>query len=108
MVVMSEVPDRSLTQRLDALKRANEIRCKRSEVKREISSGRRSLLDVLLDHEPEIDGMLVLDLLMAVRWVGRKRGLTVLRRLNISPARLVCEMSPPRSRALVNEMDVLR
>jgi len=38
----SAAPERSLTQRLDALERANEVRTKRAQLKRDLKGGRCS------------------------------------------------------------------
>jgi hypothetical protein len=42
-------PERSLTQRMDALKRANEIRTRRARLKRDLKAGRAQIHGLLLD-----------------------------------------------------------
>src|SRR5688500_20340052 len=42
-------PERSLTQRMDALKRANEIRTRRARPKRDLKAGRAQIHGLLLD-----------------------------------------------------------
>src|SRR5207302_749250 len=41
-------PERSLTQRMDALQRANEIRSRRAQLKRDLKAGRQSIHALLL------------------------------------------------------------
>ena len=42
-------PERSLTQRMEALHRANEIRTRRAQLKRDLKGGRMSIHDLLLE-----------------------------------------------------------
>src|SRR5918997_455472 len=42
-------PERSLTQRMEALHRANEIRTRRAQLKRDLKAGRVSIHDLLLE-----------------------------------------------------------
>src|SRR6188768_43635 len=42
-------PERSLTQRMDALKRANDIRTRRASLKRDLKAGRVHIHGLLLD-----------------------------------------------------------
>ncbi len=42
-------PDRALTQRRDALERANHVRLNRAAMKRDLAAGRVSITDVLAD-----------------------------------------------------------
>ena len=42
-------PERSLVQRMDALQRANEIRTRRAQLKRDLKGGRVSIHDLLLE-----------------------------------------------------------
>ena len=64
-------PERSLTQRMDALARANEIRTRRARLKRELKAGRVAIHGLLLDPPDYLQTAKVFDLLLAVPKYGR-------------------------------------
>jgi hypothetical protein len=63
-------PDRSLVQRMDALERANEIRTKRAEFKRDLKAGRASLPEALMDPPDWLETAKVIDMLRACPKLG--------------------------------------
>ena len=64
-------PERSLNQRMDALARANQIRTRRAQLKRDLKSGRLSI-QTLLQNPPEyVETAKVFDMLLAVPKYGR-------------------------------------
>src|SRR5688500_19816775 len=80
-------PERSLTQRMDALQRANEIRTGRATLKRDLKAGRQQIHGLLLDPPEYLLTAKVFDRLLAGRRYGRgtrDRGLTHCR---ISPSK---------------------
>lgn len=94
-------PERSLLQRLDALDRANDVRTRRSRIKRDLKAGRESIHELLL-HPPEcIETMKVWDLLLAVPKYGRVKVNEALTQVRISPSKTVCGMSPRQRDELV-------
>lgn len=60
-------------QHMRALARANEVRLARAQMKREIASGRRSVLDVVHECPWEAESMTVGELLRSQRRWGRAR-----------------------------------
>src|ERR671935_325459 len=67
-------PERSLLQRMEALQRANDIRSRRAQLKRDLKAGRASIHDLLL-HPPEyVETAKVFDMLLAVPKYGRVQG----------------------------------
>jgi hypothetical protein len=82
-------PERSLTQRMDALYRANVVRTHRKELKEALHDRRVCVVDVL--HEPHelVETMKVFDLLKAVPKVGRVKANKILVRERISPSKTV-------------------
>jgi hypothetical protein len=65
------LPDRSLTQRRDALATANVIRSYRSDLKRDIKAGRKHVLEMLVNPPQELLSMKVAELVLATPGVGR-------------------------------------
>lgn len=64
-------PNRTYEQRMDALNRANEIRGKRAQLKRDVRAGLEGLVP-LLGNPPEYIGtMKVMDLMLATPKYGR-------------------------------------
>lgn len=80
-------PDRSLTQRLDALERANEVRTKRAKLKRDLKGGRVPIHALLLDPPDFAETMRVRDALLAVPQVGHVKVSKILTQCRVSPSR---------------------
>lgn len=79
--------DPAVEQRRAALARANELRLHRAGVKRELRAGRVSLRSLLLGDDDGLQGILVLDLLLATPRVGRVKASKVLSRARVAPSR---------------------
>jgi len=87
-------PTRSLQQRLDALRDANDVRSHRARLKRDLKAGRASVVPVLIDPPEWLLTMAVVDLLLAMpRW-GRVRVGKLLKQCVVSPSRTVGRLSP--------------
>jgi hypothetical protein len=89
----SSAPSRSLTQRLDALERANVVRTRRAQLKRDIKAGRESM-HALLTVTPEyVETAKVFDMLLAVPKYGRVKVNKVLTQCRISPSKTMGGLS---------------
>ena len=95
-------PERSLTQRMDALKRANEIRTERARLKRELKAGRTQVHGLLLDPPDYLLTAKVFDLLLAVPKYGRVKVNRVLTQCRISPSKTIGGLSQRQRRELVS------
>jgi hypothetical protein len=80
-------PERSLDQRLDALRTANRIRSLRAQLKRDLKAGRVSIGVLLLDPPAYLESAKVLDMLLALPKVGRVKATKVLGSARVSPSR---------------------
>ena len=58
-------PERSLDQRMDALRRANEVRALRAQLKRDLKARRVSIGSLLLNPPPCVETAKVFDMLLA-------------------------------------------
>ena len=96
-----EAPERSLDQRMDALKRANGIRTARAQLKRDLKGGRTTIHE-LLDQPPEyVMTAKVFDMLLAVPKYGRVKANRVLNQCRISPAKTIGGLSERQRGELV-------
>ncbi len=96
-----EAPERSLDQRMEALKRANDIRTARAQLKRDLKAGRKTIHD-LLDSPPEyVTTAKVFDMLLAVPKYGRVKANRVLNQCRISPAKTIGGLSERQRGELV-------
>jgi len=95
------VPARSLEQRLSALRRANEIRLGRSQLKKELAAGRCRIDDLLVETPELARGAKVYDLLLAVPKLGRVRVSRVLRHCRISEAKTLAGLSERQREELI-------
>ena len=94
-------PERSLTQRMEALKRANEIRTRRANLKRELKAGRVQIHGLLLDPPEYLQTAKVFDLLLAVPKYGRVKVNKILSQCRISPSKTIGGLSERQRRELV-------
>jgi len=97
----SAAPERSLTQRLDALERANKVRIQRAELKRDLKGGRISIDTLLLDPPTYVETAKVFDMLLAVPKYGRVKVNKVLTQCRISPSKTIGGLSQRQRDELV-------
>ena len=95
-------PERSLTQRMDALKRANEIRTERARLKRELKAGRVQIQGLLLDPPDYLQTAKVFDLLLSVPKYGRVKVNRILTQCRISPSKTIGGLSQRQRHELVS------
>jgi hypothetical protein len=95
-------PERSLTQRMDALKRANDIRTRRASLKRDLKAGRVHIHGLLLDPPEYLETAKVFDLLLAVPKYGRVKVNRILTQCRISPSKTVGGLSERQRNELVS------
>jgi len=96
-----EAPERSHDQRMDALRRANNIRTARAQLKRDLKAGRTTITDVL-DAPPEyLLTAKVFDMLLAVPKFGRVKTNRVLKACKVSPAKTIGGLSDRQRQELV-------
>ena len=93
-------PERSLNQRMDALKRANEIRTRRARLKRDLKAGRSQIHGLLLDPPEYLLTAKVFDLLLAVPKYGRVK--RILTHCRISPSKTIGGLSDRQRHELVS------
>jgi len=97
----SAAPERSLTQRMDALQRANEIRTRRAQLKRDLKAGRHSI-ERLLEQPPEyVETAKVFDMLLSVPKYGRVKVNKILQQCRISPSKTIGGLSERQRGELV-------
>jgi hypothetical protein len=95
-------PERSLTQRMDALQRANEIRTRRASLKRDLKAGRTQIQGLLLDPPEYLQTAKVFDLLLAVPKYGRVKVNRILTQCRISPSKTIGGLSERQRGELVS------
>ena len=94
-------PERSLVQRMDALKRANDIRSRRAQLKRDLKAGRTSIHDLLLRPPNYLETAKVFDMMLAVPKYGRVKVDKVLKQCRISPSKTIGGLSERQRSELV-------
>ncbi len=98
-------PERSLVQRMEALQRANDIRSRRAQLKRDLKAGRQPIAELLLNPPEYLETAKVFDLLLAVPKYGRVKVNKILTNCRISPSKTIGGMSERQRAELV---DLLR
>jgi len=98
----SGAPERSLTQRLDALQRANKVRTQRAQLKKDLRAGRTSIHALLLNPPDYVETAKVVDMLLAVPKYGRVKAGKVLQTCRISPSKTIGGLSERQRTELVS------
>ncbi|MGL6278812.1 MAG: integration host factor, actinobacterial type [Gaiella sp.] len=100
--MQSQAPARSLDQRMEALKRANDIRVRRAQLKKDLKDGTAHIEDILLDPPDWVSTAKVFDMLMAVPKFGRVKAARLLNQCRISQSKTVGGLSERQRGELVN------
>jgi hypothetical protein len=95
-------PERSLDQRMEALKRANDIRTARAKLKKDLKGGRVSIHAILLDPPEYVMTAKVFDMLLAVPKYGRVKTNRILNQCRISPSKTIGGLSERQRTELVS------
>jgi hypothetical protein len=98
----STAPERSLTQRMDALQRANQIRTRRAQLKRDLKGGRVSIQTLLKNPPDYVETAKVFDMLLAVPKYGRVKVNKILQQCRISPSKTIGGLSERQRTELVS------
>ena len=97
----AHAPERSLDQRMEALKRANNIRVKRAKLKKDLKDGRRRIEEILADPPEFVSTAKVFDMLMAVPKFGRVKAARFLNQCRISQSKTVGGLSERQRAELI-------
>ena len=95
-------PERSLVQRMEALQRANDIRTRRAQLKRDLKAGRQPIDRLLLEPPEFLATAKVFDLLLAVPKYGRVKVNKILTHCRISPSKTIGGLSERQRAELVS------
>ena len=82
-------PEMSLDQRMEALKRANDIRTARAKLKKDLKASRSNIHGILLDPPEYVLTAKVFDMLLAVPKYGRVKTNRILNQCRISPSKTI-------------------
>jgi hypothetical protein len=96
-----QAPVRSLDQRMEALKRANDIRVKRAQLKKDLKSGAVSIEQILSEPPEYVSTAKVFDMLMAVPKFGRVKAARLLNQCRISQSKTVGGLSDRQRHELI-------
>jgi S13-like protein len=91
-------------QRMDALQRANEIRTRRAQLKKDLKASRVSIQTLLLDPPDYVMTAKVFDMLLAVPKYGRVKVNKVLVQCRISPSKTIGGLSQRQRTELVGQL----
>lgn len=97
----AQAPARSLDQRMEALKRANDIRVRRAQLKKDLKDGRVHIERILLDPPEYVSTAKVFDMLMAVPKLGRVKAARFLNQCRISQSKTVGGLSERQRSELI-------
>jgi len=101
----SEDEQRGSSQCMRALARANQVRLARAALKRDISAGRREVIEVILESPWEADSMSLSELLCSQRRWGRARSRKLLASAALSEAKRLGTLTERQRRILVGALE---
>jgi len=87
---------------MDALQRANEIRTRRAQLKRDLKGGRTTIHDLLSAPPDYLETAKVFDMLLAVPKYGRVKVNKILVQCRISPSKTIGGLSERQRHELVS------
>jgi hypothetical protein len=94
-------PERSPDQRMEALRRANHIRVRRAQLKRDLKEGKVRVEDILSEPPEFVGTAKVFDLLLAVPRFGRVKATRFLNQCRVSQSKTVAGLSERQRQELV-------
>src|SRR6202158_1812441 len=97
----THAPLRSLDQRMDALKRANDVRVRRAKLKKDLKDGRVRIETILANPPEYVSTAKVIDILMAVPKFGRVKAARMLNQCRISQSKTVGGLSDRQRQELI-------
>ena len=86
---------------MEALKRANDIRVRRAQLKKDLKDGRAQIEEILLDPPEWVETAKVFDMLMAVPKLGRVKAARLLNSCRISQSKTVGGLSDRQRQELI-------
>ena len=101
----AQAPVRSLDQRMEALKRANDIRVRRAQLKKDLKSGQARIQDILSDPPEFVSTAKVFDMLLAVPNFGRVKPARFLTQCRFSQSKTVGGLSDRQRAELIGLFD---
>src|ERR671929_1550967 len=99
--MQAQAPVRSLDQRMDALRRANDVRVRRAKLKKDLKDGRVRVEAILRDPPEFVETAKVIDILMAVPKFGRVKAARFLNACRISQSKTVGGLSDRQRAELI-------
>ena len=101
----TEPRQRGTAQCMEALARANEVRLARAALKREISAGRRSVTEVIMDSPWQAESMSLSELLCSQRRWGRARSRKLLASAALGEGKKVGSLTERQRRILAGALE---
>lgn len=95
---------RRVAQYTEALDRANDVRAKRAEMKRKLNARQVSVMSILTDPPYYAETMLLIDLFVALPFVGRAKATKFLTESLVSPSLTVGGLSNRQRDRLCKEL----
>lgn len=98
----TQTPERSHQQRMEALRRANDIRSERARLKERLRTGELTITQVLEDPPTCVHTAKVLDLVLAAPKYGRVKANRLLESCRVSSSKTVNGLTPRQRKELLD------
>jgi hypothetical protein len=104
-ITTGQTPERSLSQRMEALRRANEIRTARAQLKKNLRTGDTTIRAIIAEPPEYVMTAKVFDMLMAVPKCGKVKATRVLNSCRISQGKTMGGLSERQRNELLELLD---
>lgn len=98
-------PSSGSSQCMQALARANQVRLARAALKRDVSAGRRQVIDVILESPWEAESMSLSELLCSQRRWGRARSRKLLSSIALNEGKRIGTLTDRQRRIMVGALE---
>lgn len=105
IITPGHTPERSLSQRMEALRRANEIRSARAQLKKNLRNGDTTIRDIIAEPPEYVMTAKVFDMLMAVPKCGKVKATRFLNHCRISQGKTMGGLSERQRNELLELLD---
>lgn len=97
-------PAQTVTQRLANLEKANEVRSRMAQTKRDITSGQLNLRDLLLEYPEETGRIPIVDVMKRVPGLGKGNTTRILAKCRIHPDRTIAGLNLRQRAQLISAL----
>lgn len=99
------VPERSFDQRMEALRKANVIRSRRAQLKRDLKAGRIRLADMVAEPPGWLADAKLFDMLLSVPKCGNSKATKMIKAARVAASKTIGGLSDRQRTDIINLLE---